>query len=76
MEEAGWIGQCDSAWGAGTKFVPKLRADLQSENDKLRIVLKFIPLNCVTEKSWYPCPRIEQIVHMIYKKGNSWFFKV
>ena len=74
MEEAGLIRRCDSAWGARTKFVPKPRADLCPENDKLRMVHNFIPLNSVTEKSRYPCPRIEQIVHTICKKGKSWFF--
>lgn len=74
MEEAGLICRCDSAWGARTKFVPKPRADLRPENDKLRMVHNFIPLNSVTEKSRYPCPRIEQIVHTITKKEKSWFF--
>ena len=74
MEEAGLIRRCDSAWGARTKFVPKPRADLRPENDKLRMVHNFIPLNSATEKSRYPCPRIEQIVHTIAKKGKSWFF--
>ena len=74
MEEAGLIRRCDSAWGARTKFVPKPRADLRPENDKLRMVHNFIPLNSVREKSHYPCPRIEQIVHTIAKKGKSWFF--
>lgn len=74
MEEAGLIRRCDSAWGARTKFVPKPRADLRPENDKLRMVHNFIPLNSVTEKSRYPCPRIEQIVHTIAKQGKNWFF--
>ena len=74
MEEAGLIRRCDSAWGARTKFVPKPRADLRPENDKLRMVHNFIPLNSATEKSRYPCPQIEQIVHTITKKGKSWFF--
>ena len=34
MEEAGLIRMCDSAWGAGTKFVPKPRADTKPENDR------------------------------------------
>ena len=38
------------------------------------MVHNYIPLNSVTEKSRYPCPRIEQIVHTITKKGKSWFF--
>ena len=71
MQEAGLIRRCDSAWGACTKFVPKPRADVQPENDKLRMVHNFIPLNSVTEKSRYPCPRIEQIVHTITKKGKN-----
>ena len=54
--------------------MPKLKADLRPENDKLRMVHNFIPLNSATEKSRYPCPRIEQIVHTIAKKGKSWFF--
>lgn len=74
MEEAGLIRRCDSAWGARTKFVPKPRADLRPKNDKLRMVHNFMPLNSVTEKSRYPCPCIEQIVHTICKKGKSWFF--
>ena len=74
MEEAGLIRRCDSAWGARTKFVPKPKADLRPENDTLRMVHNFIPLNSATEKSRYPCPRIEQIVHTITKKGKSWFF--
>ena len=74
MEEAGLICRCDSAWGARTKFVPKPRADTKPENDRLRIVLNFIPLNSVTEKSRYPCPWLEQIVHTITKKEKTWFF--
>ena len=74
MEEAGLIRRCDSAWGARTKFVPKPRADLRPENDKLRMVHNFIPLNSITEKSRYPCPRIEKIVHTICKKGKGWYF--
>ena len=74
MEEAGLIRRYDSIWGAGTKFVQKPRADLRPENDKLRMVHNCIPLNSVTEKSRYPCPRIEQIVHTICKKVKSWFF--
>ena len=74
MEEAGLIRRCDSAWGAHTKFVPKPRADLRPENNKLQMVHNFIPLNSVTEKSRYLCPRIEQIIHTITKKEKSWFF--
>ena len=73
MEEAGLIRRCDSAWGARTKFVPKPKADLRPENDTLRLVHNFIPLNSATEKSRYPCPWIEPIVHTIAKKGKSWF---
>lgn len=74
MEEGELIRRCVSAWGARTKFVPKPRADLRLENDKLRMVHNFIPLYSVTEKSRYPFPRIEQIVHTICKKGKSWYF--
>lgn len=74
MEEAGLICRCDSAWGARTKFVLKPKSDLRTENDKLRMVHNFILWNSATEKSRYPCPRIEQIVHTITKKGKSWFF--
>src|SRR5436853_607260 len=74
MEEAGLIRRCDSALGTRTKFVPKSRSELRPKNDKLRMVHNFIPLNAATEKSWYPCPRIEQIVHTIGKGGKSWFF--
>ena len=74
MEEAWLIRRCDSAWGAKTKFVPKPKADLHPENDKLPMVHNFIPLNSATEKSRYPCPGIEQIVHTMAKKGRSRFF--
>ena len=74
MEEARLVRRCESAWGARTKFVPKPRADLRPENDKLRMVYNFIPLNSATEKSRYPCPRIKQMVHTIAKKGKSWLF--
>ena len=74
MEEGGLIRRCDSAWGARTKFVPKPRADTKPENDRLRMVHNFIPLNSVTEKSRYPCSRLEQIVHTVTKKDKTWFF--
>ena len=74
MEEAGLIRRCDGAWGARTKFVPKPKAELRPENDKLRMVHNYIPLNSVTEKLRYPCPCIEQIVHTICKKNKRWFF--
>ena len=35
IEKAGLIRRCDSTWGARTKFVPKPRADLRPENNKL-----------------------------------------
>ena len=74
MEEAGLIRRCDSAWAAHTKFIPKPKAELRPEKDKLRMVHNYMPLNSVTEKSRYPCPRIEQIVHTISKKNKRWFF--
>ena len=38
------------------------------------MVPNYIPLNSVTEKSRYPCPRIEQIVHTICNKNKRWLF--
>jgi len=38
------------------------------------MVHNFIPLNRVTEKSCYPCPRIEQMVYTVLKKGKWVFF--
>src|SRR5437879_9227723 len=38
------------------------------------MVHNFIPLNRVTEKSRYPCPRLEQIIYTILKKGKHFFF--
>ena len=74
MEEAGLIFRCDSEWGARTKFPLKPRADTLPKKDRLRMVHNFIPLNRVTEKSQYPCPRLEQIVYTILKKGKRYFF--
>ena len=74
MEEAGLIFRCDSAWGARTKFVLKPNAEDRAPGDRLRMVQNFIPLNRVTEKSRYPCPRIEQIIHTVLKKGKKFFF--
>lgn len=74
MEEAGLIFRCDSQWGARTKFPLKPRADTLPKKDRLRMVHNFIPLNQVTEKSQYPCPRLEQIVYTILKKGKRFFF--
>lgn len=74
MEEAGLIFRCDSEWGARTKFPLKPRADTLPKESRLRMVHNFIPLNRVTEKSCYPCPRIEQIVYTVLKKGKRYFF--
>ena len=74
MEEAGLIFRCDSAWGARMKFVLKPNAEDRAPGDRLRMVQNFIPLNRVTEKSHYPCPRIEQIIHTVLKKGKRYFF--
>ena len=74
MEEAGLIFRCDSAWGARTKFVLKPNAEDRAPGDWLRMVQNFIPLNRVTEKSRYPCPRIEQIIHTVLKKEKKFFF--
>ena len=74
MEEAGLIFRCDSEWGARTKFPLKPRADTLPKNARLRMVHNFIPLNRVTEKSRYPCPRIEQIIYTVLKKGKKFFF--
>jgi len=74
MEEAGLIFRCDSQWGARTKFPLKPRADTLPKKDRLRMVHNFIPLNQVSEKSQYPCPRLEQIVYTILKKGKRFFF--
>jgi len=74
MEEAGLIFRCDSDWGARTKFPLKPRADTLPKESRLRMVHNFIPLNRVTEKSRYPCPRIEQIVYTVVKTGKRFFF--
>jgi len=74
MEEAGLIFRCDSEWGARTKFPLKLRADTLPQDSRLRMVHNFIPLNRVTEKSRYPCPRIKQIIYTVLKKGKQFFF--
>lgn len=74
MEEAGLIFRCDTEWGARTKFPLKPRADTLPKENRLRMVHNFIPLNRVTEKSQYPCPRLEQIVYTILKKGKRYFF--
>ena len=74
MEQAGLIFRCDSDWGARTKFSLKPRAETLPKESRLRMVHNFIPLNRVTEKSPYPCPRIEQIVYTIVKTGKQFFF--
>jgi len=74
IAEAGLIFRCDTEWGARTKFPLKPRADTLPKEARLRMVHNFIPLNRVTEKSQYPCPRIEQIVYTILKKGKTFFF--
>ena len=38
------------------------------------MVQNFIRLNRITEKSRYPCPRIEQIIHTVLKRGKKFFF--
>ena len=76
MEEAGLIFRCDTEWGARTKFPLKPRADTLPKEARLRMVHNFIPLNRVTEKSQYPCPRIEQIVYTILKKEKTFFFTI
>ena len=73
MEEAGLIFRCDTEWGARTKFPLKPRADTLPKENRLRMVHNFIPLNRVTEKSQYLCPRLEQIVYTILKKGKKVF---
>jgi len=74
MEKAGLIFRCDSDWGARTKFPLKPRAETLPKDSRLRMVHNFIPLNRVTEKSRYPCPRIEQIVYTVVKTGKRFFF--
>ena len=74
MEEAGLIFRCDSDWGGWTKFLLKPRADTLPQEARLRMVNNFIPLNRVSEKSQYPCPRIEQIIYTVLKKGKRWLF--
>jgi len=74
IEEAGLIFHCDTEWGARTKFPLKPRADTLPKESRLGMVHNFIPLNRVTEKSQYPCPRIEQIIYTILKKGKKLFF--
>ena len=74
MEEAGLIFRCDAEWGARTKFPLKPRAETLPKESRLRMVHNFIPLNRVTEKSCYPCPRIEQIIYTVLKKGKRYFF--
>ena len=74
MEQAGLIFRCDSEWGARTKFPLKPRADTLPKDSRLRMVHNFIPLNRVTEKSRYPCPRIEQIIYTVLKHGKKFFF--
>lgn len=74
MEKAGLIFLCDSDWGAPTKFPLKPRADTLPKNARLRMVHNFIPINRVSEKSRYPCPRIEQIVYTVVKTDKPFFF--
>jgi len=74
MEEAGLIFQYDSEWGVRTKFPLKPRADTLPKKSRLRMVHNFILLNLVTEKSRYPCPKIEQIVYTVLKNGKRYFF--
>ena len=71
MEKAGLIYRCDIEWGARTKFTVK---NNPTKGTKLRMVHNAIPLNRFTRKSRYPTPRIEQIVHCIYKNGKKVFF--
>jgi len=44
-----------------------------SKESHLQMVLNFILLNGVTEKSRYPCPRIEQIVYTVVQTGKRLF---
>jgi len=74
IEEVGLIFRCDSDWGARTKFPLKSRADTLPKESRLHMVHNFISLNRVTEKSRYPCPRIEQIVYTVVKTGKRLFF--
>ena len=74
MEEAGLIIRSDSNWEARTKFPLKPRAETLPKESRLRMVHNLIPLNRVTEKSRYSCPRIEQIVYTVVKTGKRLFF--
>ena len=73
MEQAGLILRCDSIWAARTKFPPKPNRPANQEGN-LRMVHNYIPLNCYTMKSQYPCPRIDQIVHTVLKRNKKCFF--
>ena len=73
MEQAGLILHCDSIWVARTKFPPKPNRPANQE-DNLRMVHNYIPLNRYTMKSHYPCPRIDQIVHTVLKRNKKCFF--
>ena len=73
MEQAGLILRCVSIWAARTKFPPKPNPPANQEGN-LRMVHNYIPLNCYTMKSQYPCPRIDQIVHMVLKRNKNCFF--
>jgi len=74
MEQAGLIFRCDSEWGERTKFPLQPRADKLPRDSRLLMLHNFIPLNRVTEKSCYPCPRIEQIIYTVLKHGKKFFF--
>ena len=73
MEERGLILRCDSTWVARTKFPPKPNRPGRQE-DNLRMVHNYIPLNRHTLKSQYPCANIEQIVHTVLKNDKKCFF--
>jgi hypothetical protein len=73
MEEAGLILRCDSIWVARTKFPPKPNRPANQEGNLCR-VHNYIPLNRYTLKSQYPCPRIDQIVHIVLKRNKKCFF--
>ena len=73
MEEKGLILRCDSTWVARTKFPPKPNRPGRQE-DNLRMVHNYIPLNRYTLKSQYPCANIEQIVHTVLKNDKKCFF--
>ena len=73
MEQAGLILRSERIWVARTKFLPKPNRPAYQEGN-LRMVHNFIPLNRYTQKSQYPCPRIDQIVHNVIKRYKKCSF--